>query len=858
MDLNKEFLQGINDAFSSDKEQVRTKAHAQLLKLATDDPNLVLSLSVGAFSNAALPPGMRALIGTFFAQLLLPRQQEVRASIWPALLPASKQLVKDACLKQLIDDNPAVMRAAASLVAAVFALDCISDNAWEELLPVLTDNVENSEVKIQKAAVLSLGNICDVLNKHHITELKEHRVDSLLSGICKGLNRYNELTETAVQALDDSLQFLRQKIDNEQISDFIMELLVKILREAQHARSGVEAERKLLYCLGKIAKMLFERLGKYYQILFEEVLGSYKRGDAGVFVACNSFFTEMVVLEERYQTNFMKDAWKPVMEWCIKRLSDITDIAEEDEAAGNSTLLSVLDTMTAVNRVYFEFTAEPVKGFITVYIEKESDDSRVVALAAFESMLEMPRSEGLVAFVGSGFYGVLNFLQNGSPLIRKHASRFLLKLIRHLPEIFFNDANFHRGTKILLGLMESVDGSDLSVALQCNVGVMLSELTQSTKTVAGAAALLRSLSDKLFDAICALSLSSESLPVIDGYFSVVFDFLQRVVDPKYLGDYLLSFDRFLKSLRGRAHKHQLSLYEFIFINMTVIVTTIKKSNVKFFAHSPQSPAEFLRELYRTIAEVFAALNAVVSEGLLLMATVLSADMDWARAALPEFVRVYLSPALQDYQQNDLFKGAVDSVSVCCKTFEGELEPFVAEIYPYFLSLLANDLVLKELKVTIFFALADFVLHCPTVSRSFLPKILELAELALQAVLHFQSSELEEQLDYAEAFKETLIDFYLCLIHGIYLRSEDCDVPIEQSMRRVSDFMRLTSADKLNPTISYQSNCLGLLADFYGKKKMPQMVDLDLIGALGASLQKHTNYGDVGGTLEYARKYFSSI
>ncbi len=75
---------------------------------------------------------------------------------------------------------------------------------------------------------------------------------------------------------------------------------------------------------------------------------------------------------------------------------------------------------------------------------------------------------------------------------------------------------------------------------------------------------------------------------------------------------------------------------------------------------------------------------------------------------------------------------------------------------------------------------------------------------------------------------------------------------------VSDFIKQTNTPALNPTINYQNNCLGLLIDFYAKKKVPQLVDLELVTALFRSLQKHVNYADVGGTLDYARKNFSSL
>ncbi len=51
-------------------------------------------------------------------------------------------------------------------------------------------------------------------------------------------------------------------------------------------------------------------------------------------------------------------------------------------------------------------------------------------------------------------------------------------------------------------------------------------------------------------------------------------------------------------------------------------------------------------------------------------------------------------------------------------------------------------------------------------------IINIAELAMQAVVHFMNQNNDDLKEYAEALKEIIIDFYVCMIQGIYLNPQN--------------------------------------------------------------------------------------
>jgi len=63
-------------------------------------------------------------------------------------------------LGQLISKDILIKKAAADLIATIFSID-IRENQWADLLTNLSQNTQHSNLEIKKAAIMTLGEICD-------------------------------------------------------------------------------------------------------------------------------------------------------------------------------------------------------------------------------------------------------------------------------------------------------------------------------------------------------------------------------------------------------------------------------------------------------------------------------------------------------------------------------------------------------------------------------------------------------------------------------------------------------------------------------------------------------------------------
>lgn len=91
------------------------------------------------------------------------RKEGARKSIWPQINNNLKEKLKDTGYWALISKNESIKRAAAKLIADLFAVERIysEQNEWTDIVKNLTSNMENSDSDIQKAAIFALNFICE-------------------------------------------------------------------------------------------------------------------------------------------------------------------------------------------------------------------------------------------------------------------------------------------------------------------------------------------------------------------------------------------------------------------------------------------------------------------------------------------------------------------------------------------------------------------------------------------------------------------------------------------------------------------------------------------------------------------------
>lgn len=143
-----------------------------------------------------------------------------------------------------------------------------------------------------------MGEICTILFNDNITELALDEVDTLLSGICEGLENYGQHTRTAVISLGYSINFLKNKLNEEEVADFIFNTLVKILEKATELKD-VEVITPTLSCIEELARVIYPNFRKYSNIIFDRVLKCLVSNDNKLILTFHEFFITLLEEEKK-------------------------------------------------------------------------------------------------------------------------------------------------------------------------------------------------------------------------------------------------------------------------------------------------------------------------------------------------------------------------------------------------------------------------------------------------------------------------------------------------------------------------------------------------------------------------------
>ena len=853
------FLEVVRLAFFDSNQQTRSRHEAALTSLMTSDPTLFVTLCTTYFNNDEVELNLRVTISTVLKLAIKPTKGNETLSIWTKIPNEVKTKVQETGLMNLVDEHDAIKNAAASLVADVFACDCLMDQQWGNLLSNLSNNLNHEDQNVQKSAILTLGYICEVLHQENITTLTNEQVDAMITGICLGLKQYDDKTITALKALENSINFLTESIQKETVSDFIMNLLMSIHIEALKA-GDVEVIRQNILCLTEICPLIYSSFSKYGQIVFNNIILAANMKNNKVLIVCNEFFLTILKEEQkndtlRFFSNFVVAALEKILESLIFLLPEEFEYSEAEDKIDiiNSSLL----TMTMMSNIYLNQTFDPLMNIISAYIEKPDDVSKSVALIALESLLEVPPNQKVYDTLFSVFFGVTSLFSKHNIRIKMFTGSILAKIALFYPGIFMEDRNFATAYPILMAQISQKQRSFQVCKFVCqtfdNLSLNFSKLAPHAKSqlVVNHDLIISSLLE-----------SSEAPGVelfyIDLVYGTIMNLLQYVVPHENLTKWFIfyweSFQRLKLSINSELARAKI---DSIFINLNIIVQTIILHNKRLTLGDDQE--QKLKAIFEDILSVFQGLNEILPELLLFLVSMIELEHQTYKPFIEIFMKEYLGRAIEQKTHPELFQVGITCMGHLVKIYGELMEPYMQKLLPFMVESLANPSMRKETKIHMFFAVADISAHCPKATFSNLKKILNLLEMAFSAVLQLQQIKDPENVQYTESLKETLIDMMLCIIHGIYYKENITPQTqmLQEFLPKVVEFARLTTDENINPRMNYNRDVLMLLMDIYLKDKNPNLVDYNLMIRLYSNLNSYNHIPDIQETLVEVKRYLFS-
>lgn len=770
------FLQVVNLAFFDKDETTRATNEEAVTALIQSQTELFVTIASSFFSDPKTPFQLRQSIGTILRLAVKPVRGNEHLSIWNRISAESKLTIQKTGLANLMDGNELVKRSAASLIACVFAVDCMNEKSWANLLPILKQNIEHSDPQIQKSSITTLGFICEVLHCDQITNLSNEEIDSMISGVCLGLKNYNANTLTALKALEFSVSFLKNSLCNETVADYIMNLLVTILMEANQ-RKDLDMIKYSILCLSKISEIIFGAFEKYHSQVFGILLDSYLVEDRDVMIAVNEFYVTLLSLEREHEAIryflsrpgseaeghcFAVKVLERVLESLIKLYPEEMSMMEPHETSELQN--SCLILMGNLNWIYFEQIFSHLLNFIGVFIEKEGVVYKCSALLALESFLDMTPNEKVFNLFLDGFFGIIDLFSKEEMYSKVRAGKILAKVAKKYPFLFMEDRNFSALYPIM---MREFEPSRRNFAVCHSVSRAFDALaTQFEQLPKHAQNQLIMNHEMIIEQMMASITPTSEIFFTEMIQSATMSMMKTIVPPgKLLNWFIFFWGRFEQTLPRIRQESGLREIEGIFINLNIIVqASIKVNRVLDFEGNREA---MILRIYDEVLALFKNIKEIIPDALLTIISLIEMEPDIFSNRVDDLIVNYLGQAIQNRELQETFRVGIDAIGQLTKTYKHLMEQYMNKLFPFIIESLQDPTLPIDTKIHMFFTVADISAHCPNSVKEHIHLVLGLIEMAFEAVVHLSSQTDRESLHSAVRLKETLLDLCSCIVHGMY-------------------------------------------------------------------------------------------
>ncbi len=181
---------------------------------------------------------------------------------WLRHVPAEiKRSVKELALQTLAAGETQVGQAAAQFITSIAAIEIPRDQ-WPELMPTLVQYVNDKSPQLRQLALTTIGYICNEPNVELRNSLDQHS-NAILTAVVQGVHKdetSSDVRYAAIEALLDSLEFVRSNFDNEGERNYIMQV---VCEATQSDDSRVQAGA--FGCLIKIMSLYYEQMQFYME-----------------------------------------------------------------------------------------------------------------------------------------------------------------------------------------------------------------------------------------------------------------------------------------------------------------------------------------------------------------------------------------------------------------------------------------------------------------------------------------------------------------------------------------------------------------------------------------------------------------
>jgi hypothetical protein len=379
------------------------------------------------------------------------------------------------------------------------------------------------------------------------------------------MQNYGELSNTAVKALFNAINFLSERLQKENISDYIFGLVVGLLKEGKN-NGDEEIITNLLLLLTEMCKIIYDKLEKYISTIFQEVLECLSMG---VVVQSCEFFNSIIFFEHRFKTNYIRSHYQSILQRALDKLLNL-DLEEEE--SGLSPIDSIRDVIINVNSLVIEDCLNNLVGFFKENIEL-GEKNQNAALVILEAIVETASPNSTRDLVSDSFGGLINLVNESKVAIKISSIRVLQRVARHVTEIMYKDRNFMNMQESFKKILTIPSTDSDVIKLKKVICQTYEELAESiVKYDQNTVKFFKSYAEDIVNDIITSVTKDSPMAYIDTVFSTVFPFIKNVFSYEQQNKFFALFFRFIEHVKASYPVNiQKDIIDLVFINLSVIL-----------------------------------------------------------------------------------------------------------------------------------------------------------------------------------------------------------------------------------------------------------------------------------------------
>ncbi|CCH45624.1 Importin subunit beta-1 [Wickerhamomyces ciferrii] len=412
----------LENAILSPDPVKRNEAEAQLKSLSEENFLMYIGLLTQTLADESIKPEVRILAGIQLKNQLTSKDQQKKkhqAERWISLDQNSKSQIKEISLKALLSPIDRVANSAAQLVAAIADIE-LPRQEWNDLIGIIVENTKPEKPEhVKRASLLAIGYICETSDPNDAGVVSQS--NGILIAIVQGAQS-SETSKTvrltALNALVDSLEFIKFNFEREGERNYIMQVVC----EATQADDD-DLQAAAFGALARIMSLYYSHMSVYMEkaLYGLTVAGMQNKNEQVACMAVEFWSTvceneiEIALEKEEFPDsplnsyNFAIVALQDILPTLFQLLTRQNEDLDDDSwnvsmAAGACLQLFAQDTGN--------YVVQPTLQFVEANISSPEWRNREAAVMAFGSILDGPDREQLKVLIGQALIPILNLIHD--------------------------------------------------------------------------------------------------------------------------------------------------------------------------------------------------------------------------------------------------------------------------------------------------------------------------------------------------------------------------------------------------------------------------------------------------------------